>query len=159
MAYNPCSDFKFDRADEVGPILKAWSHWLNPLGNFHEPLPYPNKRHVQWKGTIWRFFPEVLWWTLRNPFHNFTHFWIGITPRGELYEWIHPECVGWSRTGVNVSISSLEDGATEWVLYAYRKPGKMTRYHFKFWFRLFGTVWNGYIGWMDRGNFGMAFRK
>jgi len=155
-----CSDFKFKRQSEVGWFSKIWNHWMNPLGNWHEPKPWPMKRQDQFVESFWSTVAhEDVWWTLRNPFHNFTHFWIGITPRGERYEWIHPQCDGWRRTLEGVSEGDLEDGATEWELYAYRKPGKMVRYQFKFWFRLAGTEWNGYIGWMDRGNFGMAFRK
>jgi hypothetical protein len=151
-----------------------------------------------------RWIPETIYWTvLRNPLHNFTHFWIGITPLGERYEWISPECRGWSRKLEGVSSKDLDDGDFKWELWSWswwpidlKEPKSPTapwqyfvafmvaflggatgtilgvvvgtlgalgvlfrNYQFKFWFRLREDVWNGYIGTMSRGNYGMAFRK
>jgi len=111
-------------------------------------LPYPPKRHEQWKQSIWRVFPESLWWSFRNPLHNLNHFWLGITPIGERYEWIKPECRGWEQ-----SLWTSDDG--KWMIRTWRKKGRLPRHQIKF----EGDVWNGYIGYMDRGNFGAAFRK
>lgn len=151
---SPCSDYKFDRQDEVGPFLKVFSHWLNPFGNWHEPLAFPYKRLSAWRDTIWcRFIPEWVWWNLRrNPLHNLTHFWLGITPRGQRYEWIDPECVGWKRTMV---WEKRGKHYSDQELWAWHKKGSLPRYHYKFWYR----GWEGYFGFMSRGNLGAAFRK
>jgi hypothetical protein len=123
-----------------GWFCRAWNHWLNPLGNYHEPNPYPEKRRVQAEASR---LPAWLWWALRNPFHNLNHFMLGITPRAKRYEWVLPDEDGWTR---------YEDG--KGYAYWYR-PG-----HRKLGIRkgnLWGREW--YIGWMSRGNFGVAFRK
>lgn len=153
MNPTPCSDYKFDREKEVGPFLKVFSHWLNPLGNWHEPLAYPRKRQVQYKEAWWsKIVPEWVWWNLRrNPLHNLTHFWLGITPRGKRYEWIDPECEGWERKLVWVRYSEGFDQK----LFAWVKKGKLPRYHYKFWYR----GWEGYFGFMYRGNLGAALRR
>jgi hypothetical protein len=212
---DPCSNFKFYRQSEIKWYHKIWNHWLNPFGNWHEPLCYPMKRLEDYKtkdiffGLIpARWIPETIYWTiLRNPLHNLTHFWLGITPLGERYEWISPECRGWSRTLEDFSWQDLETEGFEWELWSWeprhwvpvgavdqdKSPAAprqylvafiaaflggatgtilgvvmgvlaaiaviLRNYQFKFWFRLFGSVWNGYIGTMSRGNFGAAFRK
>jgi len=123
------------------------------MGNYHEPLPYPLKRHEQWKNSIWRVFPEWMWWMFRNPFHNFTHFTLGITPEGERYEWIDPEADGWVR---NLIKSKGEEGDTfRTEIYEWTKPGEKPKKQVKFWIGPF----NGYWGVMSRGNWGLAFRK
>lgn len=68
--------------------FKIWNHWANPLGNWHEPMPYPLKRRLEAPNN------EILawlWWTLRNPFHNLTHFVLGHVPVGERYQWLPPK--------------------------------------------------------------------
>jgi len=76
--------------------FKLFHHWLNPFGNYHEPLPYP----LKWADKAQRsVFPSAVWWLIRNPLHNFTHFWVGITPIGERYEWRRPEENGWKKEG------------------------------------------------------------
>ena len=66
---------------------RTWNHWLNPLGNWLEPLPYPTKNVLASKLSI---LPSPLWWALRNPFTNLAHFWLGIVPRGPRYCWVRP---------------------------------------------------------------------
>jgi len=39
-----------------------------------------------------------LYWIVRNPAHNLTHHWFGITPIGKRYEWLTPESAGWYQT-------------------------------------------------------------
>ena len=150
---DPCSDYKFDRQVEVGPWLKTFSEPWNPFGNYHEPLAYPYKRQRDWEKSKWsKIIPEWIWWNLRrNPFHNLTHFWLGITPKGNRYEWIAPECRGWRR---ELAWDKVGNKARQ-ELWVWRKDGKWPRYHYKWW--AFG--WEGYIGTMSRGNFGAAFRR
>lgn len=128
-----------------GWFCKAFSHWLNPLGNWNEPLPYPEHRKQQAEQS---WLPPAVWWNLRNPFHNFCHYWVGITPRGQRYEWIDPEEKGWVR--VKVPAHSL------WQYSFWTRKGskiKLPHWYYN------GEEWEFYIGWLSRGNFGMALRK
>jgi hypothetical protein len=118
--------------------ILAWNHWLNPLGNWHEPLPWPGKRMME---AAKSGLPPALWWALRNPLHNFTHFWIGIVPLRERYVWVTPDENGWERTESNKGFSWWRKGRI--ALPYYRHDGRFTFY----------------IGWQDRGNFGIAFRR
>jgi len=119
---------------------RAFSHWLNPLGNWSEPLPYPKKRKVQADA---QWLPNWVWWNLyRNPLHNFCHYWIGITPRGPRYQWFRPEANGWVRT-------EPRNGLSWW-----HKARRLSLPYY----RVDGT-WTFYIGWTDRGNFGIALRR
>lgn len=142
---DPCSQYKFDRQEEVdGTWWKKFNSANNPFGNYHEPLPYPAKRQRQAEESK---LPDKLWWNLRNPLHNFNHFMIGITPKGNPYEWISPECAGWIR----------EQGKkTDNYEISWWKKGKISLPIFKF-NNFLG--FEGYLGWMERGNFGAAFRK
>lgn len=75
--------------------FRTWNSPRNPFGNWHEPMPWPEKRRVQAPANQWLAW---LWWQFwRNPLHNFSHFWIGITPVGRRYEWITPDEDGWIR--------------------------------------------------------------
>ena len=121
-------------------LCKTWHSVWNPLGNVNVPKPFPAKRAKQAKESL---LPDDLWWALRNPFHNFNHYWIGITPLGEDGEWRTPEEDGWTR----VKISDTK--------YVWKKPGHIDR-PIKYG-ELFGYEW--YAGWMKRGNFGLAFRR
>ena len=103
------------------PWFRAWNHWLNPLGNYHEPLPYPEVRDDDARKS---WLHPAVWWALRNPFHNLTHFWIGITPVGPRYAWVSPEEAGWVKRD-----TVWEKG---WIV--------LPRY-------------SGTIGWQSRGNF------
>ncbi len=133
--YNPLVDKKY---------FRLWNHWFNWLGNWHEPLPYPRKRHEQAEKSK---LSPWLWWTLRNPFHNLFHFWLGITPIGERYEWITPEENGWER--VNVS-----EYLTLW-----KKPKRIPLPHLDINFFVFGKQYQFYAGWKSRGNLGFALRR
>lgn len=125
-------------------FCRAFSHWLNPLGNWNEPLPYPEKRAIQ-ASESWM--PDSVWWNLRNPFHNFNHYWIGITPLGNRYEWLEPSDNGWVResdavVGEHYHISYWTRGRIKLPIFKWKNYG-----------------WEFYVGWMDRGNFGIAFRR
>lgn len=119
-------------------LCRAWGHWLNPFGNWHEPTPYPEKRKIQARD---HWLPDGLWWALRNPFHNFCHFWIGLVPLGRRYEWHSPEENGWHRS---------EGRHLNWWVKPWRIPLP--------YFKIEGG-WTFYIGWMSRGSFGMALRR
>lgn len=109
--------------------FKVYNHWLCPLGNFHEPLPTPQHRIDQAPdNTILAW----LWWTTRNPLHNFSHFWIGITPVSEY--WLKPEVDGWVK------------GERYWHCPKCFLIKKLPRY-------------NGYFGWQDRGNFRLGMNN
>ena len=111
--------------------FKAWNHWLNPFGNWHEPLPFPEKRADEAKGS--KLHPAI-YWALRNPAHNFGHFWVGITPVGRRYEWINPV---WDRIVVNRFFSYFKRGL--FVLpYIHISSPRI------------------YIGWKARGCFAMS---
>jgi len=107
-------------------LEKAWfhifNHWLNPLGNWHEPLAFPEENAKSAKDSILH---PWLWWMIRNPLHNFSHFWIGITPVGKKYEWIKPEENGWRKEG-------------KW----WKKKNRIPLFRY-----------NGVVGWQSRGNF------
>jgi hypothetical protein len=119
-------------------FCKLWAHWLNPLGNWNEPLPYPKKRKLQAED---QWLPPAIWWAIRNPFHNFNHYWIGIVPRNNRYEWYKPEDNGWTRH---------ENGNWSW----WSKPWRLILPYY----RVDGS-WTFYFGWLSRGNFGIALRK
>lgn len=123
--------------------FRAWNHWLNPLGNWHEPLPFPEAREEEAKKS---WMPPWLWWNLRNFAHNFCHFWIGITPRGRRYEWILPTDKGWE-------MYVKSDNFSWW---------KKKFYHPSIgWFTIKLPYYNGkhfHIGWTTRGSFGLKIK-
>lgn len=124
-------------------FCKLYNHWLNPLGNYNEPNPYPEKRKLEAQQS---FLHPNLWWAIRNPFHNFCHYWIGITPIGKMHEWIEPQERGWTRITKPISLTRS---------YSYWSRGSIKLPIFNY---DNGKV-QFYIGWLSRGNFGMAFRK
>ena len=95
--------FKFKEEDYVKefPYVQSWwfkvlNHWVVPFGNYHEPLPFPEKRMEEAKEFYKKYkVPVYVYWIFRNFLHNFTHFWIGITPLGRRYEWRSPGEEGW----------------------------------------------------------------
>lgn len=120
-------------------FCEIFSHWLNPLGNWLEPRPYPEPRAEESRKSI---LPEFIYWNFwRNPFTNFTHFWIGIVPIGPRYCWIYPEENGWIR---------VVNGRVSW----WKKPGKFSLPYYRY----DGKI-TFYIGWTSRGNFGLGLRK
>lgn len=128
-----------------GKFCEFFSHYLNPLGNWEEPMPFPEHRRKQAEES---WLPAGLYWLIRNPFSNFCHHWIGITPLGPRYCWILPEAAGWIRT--------VNPQKGPWQYSYWSKPNS--------WFKLpflnfDNDNWQFYIGWLSRGNFGMALRK
>ena len=133
---------------------ERFSHWLNPFGNWNEPMPYPEKRRLQSKGQKMCGIPlsPFIWWNFRrNPFHNFNHYWIGIVPLGKRYHWYSPEQNGWTRVYHKKKQTQKYEYEFSW----WKKPKRPLLPYFK-WKR---AGWEGYIGWMSRGSFGIAFRK
>jgi hypothetical protein len=126
-------------------FCKIFSHWLNPFGNWNEPLPYPEHRKFE---ASQQWLPPSVWWNIRNPFHNFCHYWIGITPLGPRYAWILPEANGWVREP-DYKVTRT------WSFSRWKKSGRIS---LPFAHNL-GSNWEFYIGWLSRGNFGMALRK
>lgn len=126
-------------------FCKIFDHWLSPLGNWNEPVPYPEHRKKQAEES---WLHPWLYWHIRNPFHNFCHYWIGITPRGNRYEWILPESAGWVRVVVPPH--------SQWQYSFWTRKDRQIK--LPFW-NYDGDIWQFYIGWLRRGNFGMALRK
>jgi hypothetical protein len=119
-------------------LCRIWHHWLNPLGNWNEPKPTPEFRAVEAAQS--RLGPD-LWWALRNPLHNFCHYWIGIVPLGARCTWRTPEENGWVRyAGPYLS----------W----WCRPRHVSLPYFHY-----EGSWTLYLGWMSRGSFGMALRR
>ena len=52
--------------------MKIWNNKWNPLGNYDNPIP-PDWCFAKY-GNIKAY---LYWYFIRNPFHNFAHFWIG----------------------------------------------------------------------------------
>lgn len=118
-------------------LCKAWNHWLNPLGNYIEPSPYPEKRKIQAEESK---LPDGLWWALRNPAANLMNHWLGIMPIGEEYETVSPEANGWARE---------EDGNWSWW-----KKGPISLPYYRH-----DGAWTFYLGWNSNGSFGSALRR
>lgn len=120
--------------------FKIWNSPWNPLGNWHEPLPFPEKRDDEAPNGQYL---KWLYWSVRNPLHNWGHFWIGICPVGKRYEWISPEENGWVRV-----IKSKSQAY--WV-----KKNRISLPYFEVW----KGDWQFYIGWKRRGTFAIALRR
>ena len=52
-------------------FLKIWNHKLNPFGNYDDPIP------PDWCFQRYRKFAYIYWFFVKNPLHNFCHYWIG----------------------------------------------------------------------------------
>jgi len=126
-------------------FCKIYNHWLNPFGNYNEPNPYPEKRRIEANNSI--LHPN-LWWAIRNPFHNFCHYWIGVTPLGQMCEWITLEERGW--------VHNTNPINGNWQYSYWTKPNSKIK--LPFW-NFDNGKWQIYFGWLSRGNFGLAFRK
>lgn len=103
---------------------------LNPiwwLGNMDDPVPpdwyRPGKADRQWQ------------WQLRNPFHNFTFYVIGVSDRPA------------TRTGRFPTEVFPVGGGWNWAIH---------RYHFILlpFIAFEGARWRFYLGWRDTGNLG-----
>ena len=73
------------------------------------------------------------WWLIRNPLHNFTFYVIGVADK-EYYFWGKTWGKGWNFAYIEYS----------WLLLPF------VSYR--------GKSIEGYIGWRDRGNFGISLR-
>lgn len=112
-------------------MVVTWRQRINPLwwfGNIDEPIPPYNK----WRGLPY-FIRKILWF-LRNPFHNFMFYVVGITDKPFIVRGEYPSDVfnpngGWKHHFVIYNRLRLP-----FVSYV----GKI-----KF-----------YIGWRERGNLG-----
>lgn len=125
---------------DTKPWFLAWNNPKNPFANWHEPMPFPevNENRAP-KNELLAF----LWWQFwRNPLHNLTHFTLGIVPVGKRYEWITPDEAGWVRNDYGDHSCWTKIG---------KKP-KCRKYY------SFGPF-EAYIGWSERGSFGISFRK
>lgn len=104
---------------------------LNPvwwLGNFDDPIP------PDWYRPGKRF--RKAWWHLRNPFHNFTFYVIGIADKDFTRSGTHPGRVFHPEGGWTRAVSR----------YRWR------RYPFVSYIR---NDFKCYAGWRERGNFGL----
>ena len=133
----------------VGPAVARWHtieispkptpgtirfyHKLYPiwwLGNADEPRPpdwyCPNDRH------------RALKWYVRNPFHNFSHYVIGVADKNFYRSGKFPAHNTGPRGGWNFAVARRHIVLLPFV--AYERKG------FTF-----------YLGWRERGNFGMKF--
>ena len=121
-------------------MISIWKK-LNPiwwLGNIDSPEP----RNPEWLGS-WPRWARILVYRLRNPGHNFFYYVIGIADR---------EPIATPRQGFDKPTVLADSG---WYSHRVRPRGGG-------WGRPFisyrGRRIEGYIGWRERGNFGIAFR-
>jgi hypothetical protein len=144
---------------DAKPWFLAWNHWLNPLGNWLEPMPRPqgrvddayrSLRYKFWKLLGLPTFGVWFFWATRNFAPNFFQFWIGIKPVGERYVHHAPEENGWQKEFVDT------EGAVQ----------------FRYWWKKFGPLtvklpyltarlpfdFEAGIGWKSSGGFGSHFR-
>lgn len=138
--------------------FKAWNHWLNPLGNWLEPMPRPQARVDDAYRSPWYKLFKLLgmptfgiwfFWTFRNFAPNFFHYYIGITPVGERYEHCDPEENGWVKVFVD------EEGISQ-----FRYWAKPWRPHLPYWtLKGLPLRLEAGIGWKSSGSFGMHFRR
>lgn len=131
-----------------------WNHWLNPFGNWHEPLPFPEKNALAAKKS---WMHPAIWWFLRNPLHNFTHFWIGIVPVFHRYAWVDPSFAGWGRLYYG------HKGLVAAWSKTFHIRGIRVKMFLPFYQWYFDTREDNYfelaLGWRGRGNFTITFRR
>jgi len=125
-------------ADAKIPKLHWWNK-LNPIwwiGNDEDPVP-PDWYRPGEK------FRKTLWY-LRNPLHNFTNYVIGVKDLSNKRGWSrcgeYPEMVFSPQKGWNFSV--IHYGMLRLPFVSYWNA------HYKF-----------YIGWRDRGNFGVKINR
>lgn len=139
----------------------SWKKKINPcwwLKNDDDPVP-PDDFHS--KRPMWL---RQLLWFVRNPMHNFTFYVIGIADRHKLRIGYHPTTVfinrGWNLCIVYVNKSELKiktQGRHEICRYAVkavrtgRVPLPFVSYQ--------GNGLQFYVGWRERGNFGIKIRR
>lgn len=144
---------------DAKPWFKAWNHWLNPLGNWLEPMPRPqgrvddafrSLRYKFWKLLGLPTFGVWFFWNTRNFASNFGHYWIGIMPVGERYEHLDPTENGWVRVVV-------DDEGDARFRYWQKQFGPLT-VKLPYWtFRLPFNFEAG-LGWKGSGALGAHFR-
>lgn len=117
---------------ENKPIVTIpWCQQFNPVwwvGNVDDPVP------PEWYRPDSKFRNQ--WWQLRNPFHNFTFYVIGVADKRFTRIGKHPDKV------------FSPEGGWNWAMVRYK------------WVRLpFISYQRGrfgmYLGWRERGNFGI----
>ena len=111
------------------PPIRTIQKW-NPLwmlGNADDPEPptgyRPDDAHRRWR------------WQMRNPFHNFTHYVIGLTDKDI------------TRTGRHPGAVFAPDGGWNWAFSRHRAlPLPFVSFD--------GARCRFYLGWRESGNFG-----
>jgi hypothetical protein len=111
-----------------------WYNRINVLwwfGNRDEPTP-PDWYHPNCK-------LRTLLWYVRNPMKNFTWYVVGIADKTTIRSGKYPRRITKPEGGWNFAVSSCKWIRLPFISYCHKS---------------FVT----YIGWRERGNFGMAFR-
>lgn len=67
-------------------FLKIFNSRLNPFGNYDDPIP-PVWVFEKYKS---KFRAYCYWYFVRNPLHNFTHYWIGTKLFPSVWKVWHP---------------------------------------------------------------------
>jgi hypothetical protein len=107
---------------------------LNPcwwIGNDDDPVP---------PGDMWPDDPQwlrKLRWAFRNPLHNFTFYVIGVADQ----DFARTSEGNWNPAGG--WLTAIITYKWLWLPYVSYK----------------GTKWEFYLGWRERGNFGVTLRK
>lgn len=79
-------------------------------------------------------------WLMRNPFHNFTHYVIGVADRPTRRYGLNAHSIWNDRGPVNLAVT--QSGPLLWLpMFSWR-----------------GWLSEGYFGWREKGNFGISVR-
>lgn len=106
--------------------------WLANEDRDYDPDFMPDKPHKVRK----------FWFAVRNPGHNFTHYVIGVAHKDTVRKGTSP-CHVWNDRGGKVNLAHIKSGAgLKLPFISYR-----------------GKHIESYIGWRERGNFGIALRR